>query len=159
METLSPQAAFVTRLRRYRQKCGISLEEIVAETHVRREYLDAFEQNDLTRWPKGLYARAWIRAYASAVGLDPIDTVNEFCRLFPQGDRRLQPTMEQMASIVASVSAYRDEFPQADRRQRPTHEPDPGPDSLAAGAREQVRVATDAVADLTKTLLARLRHS
>ena len=159
MEPLSPQAAFVTRLRRYRQKCGISLDEIVAETLVRREYLDAFEQNDLTHWPKGLYARAWIRAYASAVGLDPIDTVNEFCRLFPQGDRRLQPTMEQMASIVASVSTYRDEFQLADRRQHPTHEPDPDPESLTASAREQVRVATDAVADLTRTLLARFRHS
>jgi hypothetical protein len=158
---LSPQAAFVTRLRRYRQKCGVTLDEIVADTHVRREYLDAFEQNDLARWPKGLYARAWIRAYASAVGLDPIDTVNEFCRLFPQGDRRLQPTMEQMAAIVASTSAYRDEFPLADRRRR-SHEPDPGSDSATASAREQVRVATDAVAVLTRTLLARvanLRHS
>jgi hypothetical protein len=162
VETFSPQAAFVTRLRRYRQKCGISLDEIVAETHVRREYLDAFEQNDLAHWPKGLYARAWIRAYASAVGLDPIDTVNEFCRLFPHGDRRLQPTMEQMASIVASASVYRDEFFLADRRQKPAGAPDPAPDTLAASAREQVRVATEAVADLTRTLLARVanfRHS
>ena len=79
MEPLSPQAAFVTRLRRYRQKSGISLDEIAAETCIRREQLGAFEANDLTNWPKGLYARAWIRAYASAVGLDPIDTVNEFC--------------------------------------------------------------------------------
>ena len=158
METLSPQAAFVTRLRRYRQKSGISLDEIVAETHVRREHLDAFEQNDLAGWPKGLYARAWVRAYASAVGLDPIDTVNEFCRLFPQGDRRLQPTMAQMAAIVASVSSYRDEFPVADRRQGPDQPPEAA-DSMAVGAREQVRVATEAVAHLTKTVLARFRHS
>ena len=162
METLSPQAAFVTRLRRFRQKSGISLDEIVAETHVRRDLLDAFEQNDLDGWPKGLYARAWIRAYASAVGLDPIDTVNEFCRLFPHGDRRLQPTMEQMASIVASASVYRDEFSLPDRRQGAGRQEEAGPDSLAAAAREQVRVATEVVADLTKTLLARVanfRHS
>ena len=85
--------------------------------------------------------------------------MNEFCRLFPQGDRRLQPTMEQMASIVASVSAYHDEFPLADRRQRPVRQPDPEPDSPAASARDQVRVATEAVAVLTRTLLARFRHS
>jgi hypothetical protein len=160
VETLSPQAAFVTRLRRYRQKGGISLDEVVAETLVRREYLVAFEQNNLADWPKGLYARAWIRAYASAIGLDPIDTVNEFCRLFPQGDRRLQPTLEQMASIVASASAYRDEFPMPDRRQaadRPPLRPEPG--SLAEAARDQVRVATEAVGYLTRTLLARFRHS
>jgi hypothetical protein len=154
VEPLSPQAAYVTRLRRYRQKSRISLDEIAAETRVRRELLDAFEQNDLSDWPKGLYARAWIRAYASAVGLDPIDTVNEFCRLFPQGDRRLQPTMEQMASIVASASLYRDEFVHADRRAAPNRLP--VPESLAANAREQVRVATEAVADLTRTLLARV---
>ena len=154
MEPLSPQAAFVTRLRRFRQKTGISLDEIAAETRVKRELLDAFEQNDLTDWPKGLYARAWIRAYASAVGLDPIDTVNEFCRLFPHGDRRLQPTMEQMASIVASASLYHDEFMHVERRAgavRPAM-----PDSLAANAREQVRLATEVVADLTRTLLARV---
>ena len=88
--------------------------------------------------------------------------MNEFCRLFPQGDRRLQPTMEQMASIVASASVYRDEFPLPDRRQRPAGQPDPEPETLAASAREQVRVATEAVADLTRTLLARVanfRHS
>ena len=62
VEQLSPQAAFVTRLRRYRQRTGISLDEIAAETRVNREHLDAFEQNRLTTWPKGLYARAWIRA-------------------------------------------------------------------------------------------------
>ena len=156
MEPLSPQAAFVTRLRRFRQKCGVSLDEIVAETHVRREYLDAFEQNDLARWPKGLYARAWVRAYASAVGLDPIDTVNEFCRLFPEGDRRLQPTMEQMASILASASTFRDEYQLAERRQRTDDGSEQGPDPLATSAREQVRVATDAVAGLTRTLLARV---
>jgi len=160
VETLSPQAAFVTRLRRYRQKTGISLDEIVAETRVRREYLDAFEQNNLEQWPKGLYARAWIRAYASAVGLDPIDTVNEFCRLFPQGERRLQPTMEQMASIVASSSVYRDEFLLPDRRQQGAAPAPPAePESLATSAREQVRVASEAVGYLTRTLLARFRHS
>jgi transcriptional regulator with XRE-family HTH domain len=156
VEQLSPQAAFVTRLRRYRQRTGISLDEIAAETHVRREHLDAFEQNDLATWPKGLYARAWVRAYASAVGLDPIDTVNEFCRLFPNGDRRVQPTMEEMASIVAAASTYRDEYPAPDRRAGAAAPPKDDTEAVAARAREQVRIATEAVAHLTKTLLARV---
>lgn len=159
MEPLSPQAAFVTRLRRYRQRTGISLDEIAAQTRVHREHLDAFEQNRLTTWPRGLYARAWIRAYASAVGLDPIDTVNEFCRLFPEGDRRAQPTMEQMATIVAAASAYREEYPNPDRRAGADQRLDGDPNSLAASARDQVRVATEAVSYLTRTLLARFRHS
>ncbi len=99
------QLVFVTRLRHYRQRAGISLGEVAAETRVRPDLLEAFERNDLTAWPKGLFARAWVRAYASAVGLDPIDTVNEFCRLFPHGDPRALDTLEDLASIVTVVAA------------------------------------------------------
>ena len=115
---MNPQETFVTRLRRHRERNGISLEEIASETRVKRELLEALERNDLSEWPRGLYARAWIRAYASAVGLDPIDTVDEFCRLFPQGDRRAHSTIKEIASIVAEVSAYRDEFEHPEDRRR-----------------------------------------
>lgn len=94
------QLVFVTRLRHYRQRAGISLGEVAAETRVRPDLLEAFERNDLSAWPKGLFARAWVRAYASAVGLDPIDTANEFCRLFPHGDPRALATLEELTSIV-----------------------------------------------------------
>ena len=94
------QLVFVTRLRHYRQRAGISIGEVASETRVRADLLDAFEANDLSAWPKGIFARAWVRAYASAVGLDPIDTANEFCRLFPQGDPRALATLEDLASIV-----------------------------------------------------------
>lgn len=115
---MNPQETFVTRLRRQRQRNGISLDEMATDTRVKRELLEALERNDLSEWPKGLYARAWIRAYASAVGLDPIDTVDEFCRLFPQGDRRAHSTIKEIATIVAVPSAYRDEFQHPeDRRQ------------------------------------------
>jgi hypothetical protein len=39
-----------------------------------------------------------------------VDTVDEFCRLFPQGDRRTGGTIQEIAAIVASPSEYRDEF-------------------------------------------------
>lgn len=119
---MSPQEMFVTRLRRHRQRNRISIEEIASETRVKPELLEALENNDLSAWPRGVYARAWIRAYASAVGLDPGDTVDEFCRLFPQGDRRVTGTLRDMAAIVASQSEYRDEISHADRRrQEPPH--------------------------------------
>jgi hypothetical protein len=117
---MTPQEAFVTRLRRYRQRNLIPLEEIAAETRVKPELLEGLERNDLSGWPRGVYARAWIRAYADAVGLDPTDTVDEFCRLFPQGDRRVQPTIEEIAAIVAQPSEYRHEVaPEMDRRRTP----------------------------------------
>ncbi len=114
---MTPQETFVTRLRRYRQRAGTSLEEIAADTRVKVDLFEALERNDLSGWPRGLYARAWIRAYASAVGLDPIDTVDEFCRLFTQGDRRVRPMIEEMAAIVAHPLEYRPEVtPDMDRR-------------------------------------------
>lgn len=113
---MSPQETFVTRLRRHRQRCRISLDEIAAEMRVKKELLVALENNDLSEWPKGLYSRAWIRAYATAVGIDPGDTVDEFCRLFPQGDRRVHGTMREMAVIIAATPEYRDEFHGQGRR-------------------------------------------
>ncbi len=117
---MTPQETFVTRLRRHRQRNGITLDEIAATTRVKRDLLEALESNDLSEWPRGLYARAWIRAYASAVGLDPIDTVDEFCRLFPNGDRRANSTIKEIATIVAAPSAYRDEFDHPEDRRRTT---------------------------------------
>ncbi|MBI4264192.1 MAG: helix-turn-helix domain-containing protein [Acidobacteria bacterium] len=114
---MDPQEAFVTRLRRHRERNRITLDDIASETRVKRELLEAFERDDLSEWPRGLYARAWVRTYASAVGLDPIDTVDEFCRLFPHGDRRTGGTVQEIAAIVAHPSEYRDEFGhEVDRR-------------------------------------------
>ena len=113
---MTPQETFVTRLRRYRERNQISLSEIAQQTNVKQELLEALENNDLSEWPRGLYARAWIRAYAAVVGLDPSDTVDEFCRLFPHGDRRAKGTIREIAAIVASPSEYRDEIAHDDRR-------------------------------------------
>ena len=120
---MNPQEAFVTRLRRHRQRNRISLEELSADTRVKREMFEALENNDLSAWPRGLYARAWIRTYACAVGLDPIDTVDEFCRLFPHGDRRGQATMEDIATIVATTGQFRDDFTHIERRRSTTGAP------------------------------------
>ena len=117
---MTPQEIYVGRLRRHRERNHISLEEIASETRIKSELLAGLERNDLSGWPRGLYARAWMRAYASAIGVDAIDTVDEFCRLFPQGDRRAQPTIKEIASIVATPSQYRDEFKgisEVDRRE------------------------------------------
>jgi hypothetical protein len=117
---MTPQETFVTRLRRHRQRNQISLEEIAAATRVRLDLLQGLENNDLSDWPQGLYARAWIRGYATVVGLDPNDTVDDFCRLFVNGDRRTHGTIREIATIVAEPSGYRDEYPHEDRRRRGT---------------------------------------
>jgi len=107
---MTPQVTFIARVPRHRERNHISLDEIVSQTRIRRDQLEAFERGDLETWPRGIYARAWIRSYASVIGLDPIDTVDEFCKLFPQGDRRAQPTFRDFAAIIAHPSTYQDEF-------------------------------------------------
>ena len=107
---MTPQESFISRLRRHRERNHISLEEIVSQTRIKREQLEAFERGDLENWPRGIYARAWVRGYATIIGLDPIDTVDEFCKLFPHGDRRAQPTFRDFAAIIAHASTYQDEF-------------------------------------------------
>ena len=107
---MTPQETFISRLRRHRERNRISLEEIASQTRIKREQLEAFERGDLENWPRGIYARAWVRGYASIIGLDPIDTVDEFCKLFPHGDRRAQPTFRDFAAIIAHASTYQDEF-------------------------------------------------
>jgi cytoskeletal protein RodZ len=114
---MNPQLTFVTRLRRARQRSGITLEQIAGQTRVKRELLEAFENNDLTDWPRGLYARAWIRGYAAAVGLEPSDTVDEFCRLYLHGDRRARSTMRELATLTESRPGFHDEHGNEERRQ------------------------------------------
>jgi hypothetical protein len=132
---MTPQESFVTRLRRHRQRNQISLEEISVAIRVKRELLEGLENNDLTGWPQGLYARAMIRGYATVVGLDPADAVDDFCRLYPHGDRRAYDTIRDMAAIIDAPSEYRDEFPHEDRRRRATDPPvdaiEPEPDPSA----------------------------
>ena len=118
---MTPQETFIARLRRHRERNHVSLDEIVSQTRIKREQLEAFERGDLDGWPRGIYARAWVRGYASVVGLDPIDTVDEFCKLFPQGDRRAQGTIRDFAAIIAHPTACQDEFQhvaEEDRRRR-----------------------------------------
>ena len=103
---MTAQETFTTRLRRHRERSRIDLADISRDTRVKLELLEGLERNDFSAWPRGLYARAYVRAYAAAIGLDGDDAVNEFCRLFPHGDRRAEPMIREIAEIVATQSEF-----------------------------------------------------
>jgi transcriptional regulator with XRE-family HTH domain len=124
--------AFGPNLRRIRIQKGISIEQIAAATKVSADLLSGLERNDFSRWPVGIYARAYVRQYAYAIGVDPDSTVDEFCRWFAEGDRRAERTIREQATIVGQDSVvYRDELPATaggDRRagkKRPGGKPAP----------------------------------
>ena len=69
---------FGAALRQARERCGVSLRQIAASTKISMVALEALERNDIARLPGGIFVRAFVRAYAAEVGLDPEQTVREF---------------------------------------------------------------------------------
>src|SRR5262245_7761980 len=110
--------AFGPNLRRLRLRRGISLASIAESTKISADLLAGLERNDFSRWPNGIYARAYVRQYAYAIGVDPDATVDEFCRWFPQGDRRVQKVVKEHAEIVGHTELmWKDDVaPHEDRR-------------------------------------------
>jgi hypothetical protein len=123
---MTEQETFTTRLRRHRERSRIPLADISRDTRVKLDLLEGLERNDLAAWPRGLYARAYVRAYAAAIGLDGDDTVNEFCRLFPHGDRRAESTIREMAEIVATQSEFNYDYRYAAENDRRASHGDSG---------------------------------
>lgn len=56
-------------LRSVRERKGLSLARISADTKIPQSLLEALERRDLRKFPPGIYARAYARSYADAVGL------------------------------------------------------------------------------------------
>jgi transcriptional regulator with XRE-family HTH domain len=116
---MSGRDRFGPNLRRIREQRRISLQQIADITNVDIELWSGMEANDFSRWPAGIFARAFIREYARAIGVDPESTVDEFCRWFPQGDRRRDRIIRAEAELLGVPSDWRDDLtPESDRRQR-----------------------------------------
>ena len=99
--------SFGARLRAAREQKGIGLDAIAQSTKINAALFDALERNDTSRWPSGIFRRAFMRAYANAVGLDPEATVMEFLEVFPDPfDARPAATLEG-----GETAAARPEFP------------------------------------------------
>jgi transcriptional regulator with XRE-family HTH domain len=130
---MSAREAFGPNLRRIRIQRGVSLEFIADATKVSVDLWKALERNDFSRGPSGIYARAYLRSYAEAIGADPDTTVDDFCRWFPQGDRRVARTVREQAAIVGHTDLqWRDDLARkVDRRGLGGPLPPPAPPSLA----------------------------
>ncbi|HKE83958.1 MAG TPA: helix-turn-helix domain-containing protein [Vicinamibacterales bacterium] len=85
------RAAYCARLKDARERRGIGLGTIAAKTKVNESLYAALERGDLSRWPMGLYRRAFFRAYAETVGVPVESSLDEFLRLFPDEDEPQHP--------------------------------------------------------------------
>lgn len=82
---------FGSRLKQAREERGVSLRQIATATKISMGALEALERDDFSRLPGGIFSRAFVRAYALEVGLDPEQTVNEFLVEFEErGNQRAE---------------------------------------------------------------------
>ena len=98
MEHELPEAegSFGRWLRHERERRRISIVSIAESTKILGALFEGLENDDLSRWPPpGLYRRAFVRAYANAIGLDPDDVVSEFLIRFPEPGA--QPSADRLA--------------------------------------------------------------
>jgi helix-turn-helix protein len=67
-----------TYLRRERERRGLTLRSISDSTKVSLPLFEGLEADDVSKWPGGIFRRAFVRAYAQCVGLDSDDVVRRF---------------------------------------------------------------------------------
>jgi cytoskeleton protein RodZ len=78
---LSPLNEFGLHLKQARENRGMSLRQIAGATKISTVALEALERGDFSRLPGGIFSRAFVRAYAIEVGLDPDETVLKYAEL------------------------------------------------------------------------------
>lgn len=128
MTNPEPTASVGTRLREAREKLGLPLRQIADRTRISVMALEAVERDDIKRLPGGIFTRAFLRAYAHEVGLDPDRIVEEFLEQFPhepnfvvgpgghvedneavESDRRVAETVVRLVLVslpIAGVALY-----------------------------------------------------
>jgi hypothetical protein len=128
-------------LHRARIRRGLSLSQLTARTLLSPRIVQKIDDGRFAELPGGLYARSYIRTFATAVGLDPEETVLELAEHLPPAQDPF-PAMREIARAgdPAWLTAIEDARMNADRwleaRRAALH-----------GMRDQVRtVLTDAAA-------------
>jgi hypothetical protein len=66
-------------LREFRTRRRITLESVASRTKIKLEFFEELERNNLSKWPASpFYRESYLRAYASAIGLEPQEVVDRY---------------------------------------------------------------------------------
>lgn len=90
-------------LRRERERRNLALRTISESTKVSVPLLEGLEADDISRWPGGIFRRAFVRSYAECVGLDPDDVFRRF-------EQQHQPASSD--PIITATAALASQIPQ-----------------------------------------------
>jgi len=75
---------FGARMRQAREQQKVTLADVADRTKIKTSLLEALERDDISHWPPGIFRRAYIRAYAGAIGLDPDTVIRQFLEVYPE---------------------------------------------------------------------------
>jgi len=89
---------FGARMRQERERRKISIASIAESTKILGALLEGLEHDDVSRWPTGFYRRAFMRAYANAIGVDADAALKEFLEQFPEPEDAA-PTPASSAAV------------------------------------------------------------
>src|SRR3954466_10447942 len=83
--------SFGARMRETRERQQVALSTIAEQTKIKMSLLEALERDDVSHWPSGIFRRAFVRAYAHAIGLEPDVVVREFLETHPDPLEEVTP--------------------------------------------------------------------
>ncbi|HEX7136338.1 MAG TPA: helix-turn-helix transcriptional regulator [Vicinamibacterales bacterium] len=101
---MQPGSAFGPRLRHERERRQITLKAIADDTKISRSLLEALERDDVSRWPTGIFRRAFVRSYADAIGLNADEIVREFAERFPDPSEPPPPPAQETTQVSIPAS-------------------------------------------------------
>jgi cytoskeleton protein RodZ len=107
MEPLGPE------LKRAREASGITIHEMASRTKISITALESLERNDFRRLPGGISGRAFVRAYAAEVGMEPDAAVSRFSELLEQAERE---EAERRAAKLPEITLDDRQFLQRQQR-------------------------------------------
>ena len=105
--SLTDRATFGAWLRRERERRGLALDLIANRTKIAASLLAGLEEGDLSRWPTGIFRRAFVRAYADAVGLDPERLLAEFAVVHPEAGQAVVTVPRRLTTTGVRAEALR----------------------------------------------------
>ncbi len=87
-----------------RDALGFNLDEISSRTHIKRSFLEAIENNDLSAMPSRPFALGFVKGYAEALGVDASSVLDQFKK---DADFQAQPDLERALEtpVAAEPSA------------------------------------------------------
>jgi hypothetical protein len=107
-------------LRAHREGQRITLESIAEQTKIKITLLEALERDDLSRWPEGIFRRAYVRSYAKAIGLDPETVLRQFLEVYPEPVEEVPTEDVSATGLRYLLSRFRSAETPAPRRPRDT---------------------------------------